>query len=215
MNSNGDEFGKSSLELDENSQNKSPTESPQTNGGINLQQYNHLFMQPPTHGSHGAGMIDPSPLIANDSIGHMGHDAEVAAGLSEQEMTGVPERSNSKDSTPTWHHPVQSTKDYFRDISSYFTPKFLSWMAISQFCVSGGVFTLVMSLSLPIFQQLGVSASRQQLYNTMILSPWAMKPFIGVASDLFPILGYNKRFFALYAIIIGLAGKIFYYAPNN
>ena len=34
-----------------------------------------------------------------------------------------------------------------------------------------------------------------------------MKPFIGVASDLFPIMGYNKKFFALYSIMIGLAGE--------
>ena len=33
-----------------------------------------------------------------------------------------------------------------------------------------------------------------------------MKPFIGVASDLFPIGGYNKRYFALYSILIGLVG---------
>ena len=174
MNPNSDD-NISSLEFDENSQNKTPTD--QTNGGINLQQYNHLFMQPPTHGSHSAGMIDPSPLIANDSIGNslghpVSHDADGAAGLNEQELTGLPDRNNPEKSTPSWHHPVESTRNYFRDISSYFTPKFLSWMAISQFCVNGGIFTLVMSLSLPIFQQLGVSASRQQLYTTMMLSPW-------------------------------------------
>jgi hypothetical protein len=195
-----DSSQKSSLEVDENSQN---------NSGINFQQYNHLFMQPsPQHGTHGPGIIDPSPLIAHDTMRNdtIGHDADGAAGLNEQEMAHLPDR-NDDDSMPSWHHPVESTKNYFRDISSYFTPKFLSWMAISQFCVSGGVFSLVMSLSLPIFQQLGVSASRQQLYTTMMLSPWAMKPFIGVASDLFPIMGYNKRFFALYSIIIGLAGE--------
>ena len=35
-----------------------------------------------------------------------------------------------------------------------------------------------------------------------------MKPFIGVASDLFPIMGYNKRFFALYSILIGLSACV-------
>ena len=38
------------------------------------------------------------------------------------------------------------------------------------------------------------------------MSPWAMKPFIGVASDLFPIGGYNKKYFALYSIFVGLFG---------
>ena len=63
-----------------------------------------------------------------------------------------------------------------------------------------------MSLGLPLFKELGIDASRQQLYMTMIFAPWAMKPFIGVASDLFPIRGYNKRYFALYSILIGLLG---------
>jgi len=63
-----------------------------------------------------------------------------------------------------------------------------------------------MSLGLPLFKELGIDASRQQLYMTMIFAPWAMKPFIGVASDLFPIRGYNKRYFAVYSILIGLVG---------
>lgn len=198
MNSN--EHSHSSLNV-ENSQN---TTQATPSIGLNLQQYNHLLMQPaPQHGTHEPGMIDPSPLIA----GHHSHGADGAAGLNEQEMANMPKDDSS---TSTWRYPVQSTKNYLNNISTYFTPKFLSWMAISQFCVNGGIFTLVMSLSLPIFQQLGVSASRQQLYTTMMLSPWAMKPFIGVASDLFPIMGYNKRFFALYAIMIGLAGEFCY-----
>jgi hypothetical protein len=40
----------------------------------------------------------------------------------------------------------------------------------------------------------------------MINLPWAMKPFIAVTSDLFPICGYNKRYSALIGIIIGVAG---------
>lgn len=79
-------------------------------------------------------------------------------------------------------------------------------MAIQQCFISGGVFALVMSLGLPLFKELGIDAARQQLYMSMIFAPWAMKPFIGVASDLFPIRGYNKKYFALYSIIIGLVG---------
>ena len=40
----------------------------------------------------------------------------------------------------------------------------------------------------------------------MIISPFALKPFIGVASDLFIIRGYNKRYLALLSILIGLVG---------
>ena len=38
------------------------------------------------------------------------------------------------------------------------------------------------------------------------MSPWSMKPFIGVFSDLVPIGGYNKKYIAVYSILIGLLG---------
>ena len=84
--------------------------------------------------------------------------------------------------------------------------RFLAWLAIDQCLVGGGALALVMAMGLPLFKELGIGAGRQQLYMAMIMSPWAMKPFIGVASDLFPIGGYNKKYFAVYSIIIGLAG---------
>ena len=58
--------------------------------------------------------------------------------------------------------------------------------------------TLLWSIALPLFKELDIDASRQQLYTTMIISPFALKPFIGVASDLFIIRGYNKRYLDYY-----------------
>jgi hypothetical protein len=101
-----------------------------------------------------------------------------------------------------------STILYFTNLSGYFTAKFLGWLGINMCFISGGAFSLVMALSLPLFKGLGIDASRQQLYMSLITAPWAMKPFIGVASDLFPICGYNKRYFALFAILIGMMGCI-------
>jgi hypothetical protein len=37
-----------------------------------------------------------------------------------------------------WYNPYSSTMMYFSEISSYFSGKFLSWLAISNFFVSGG-----------------------------------------------------------------------------
>mmetsp|Transcript_5975 Transcript_5975/g.13077 ORF Transcript_5975/g.13077 Transcript_5975/m.13077 type:complete len:673 (-) Transcript_5975:3-2021(-) len=109
-------------------------------------------------------------------------------------------------SSPSWRYPIRSTNAYFTQMSSIFSGKFLSWIAIVQFSLSGGVMTLMWSIGLPLFKELGIDASRQQLYMTMIISPYALKPFIGVASDLFPIGGYNKRYLALFSIILGLLG---------
>jgi len=97
-------------------------------------------------------------------------------------------------------------KIYFADLSSFFSWRFLSWLAIQNFAMYGGVSALVMSVSLPLFKEMGIDASKQQLYSTMTLSPFALKPFIGVFSDLFPIKGYHKRYIALISILIGLIG---------
>lgn len=65
---------------------------------------------------------------------------------------------------------------------------------------------LLWSVSLPLFKELGIDASRQQLYTTMMTSPFALKPFIGAASDMYPIFGYNKRYLALCSILFGFLG---------
>eukprot|EP00584_Thalassiosira_punctigera_P010189 CAMPEP_0172545526 /NCGR_PEP_ID=MMETSP1067-20121228/15424_1 /TAXON_ID=265564 ORGANISM="Thalassiosira punctigera, Strain Tpunct2005C2" /NCGR_SAMPLE_ID=MMETSP1067 /ASSEMBLY_ACC=CAM_ASM_000444 /LENGTH=646 /DNA_ID=CAMNT_0013332283 /DNA_START=106 /DNA_END=2046 /DNA_ORIENTATION=- len=145
--------------------------------------------------------IDPSPLIGE------GRDA----GGSDYSLSKKGSDAGNGDAlqapqAPTWRHPVASTKTYFEELSGFFSWKFLSWLAIDQCCISGGSFALTMAMGLPLFKELGIGASRQQLYMSMIMSPWAMKPFIGVASDLFPIRGYNKRSFAIYSIVIGLIG---------
>lgn len=176
--------------------------------GINLQ---HYTANP---ADDAANNIDPSPLIGDHEQSSADERDELEAGshdVGDSQQKASPMGDDADDAPhaphpPTWRHPISSTRTFFDELSGLFTWKFLSWLAIDQCCVSGGVFALVMALGLPLFKELGIGASRQQLYMSMIMSPWAMKPFIGVASDLFPIRGYNKRYFALYSILIGLIG---------
>eukprot|EP01082_Thalassiosira_pseudonana_P008245 g7384.t1.1.5e17418a g7384 g7384.t1 contig24:494641-496655(+) len=214
MPSSIDEDGQSSLELDDSSQTQPTPPSPQSSGGtgvgINLQQ---AFMFRPNDSiMHNAGTvaIDPTPLITYDADGGAGPTAISGDALFHEqgEVQNDKEQAADGDDDVSWHHPISATKSYFSTLSSFFSWKFLSWLGLINFAVTGGVFTLVMSLGLPLFKELGIDASRQQLYMTLIMSPWAMKPFIGVASDLFPIRGYNKRYFAIYSILIGLVGCV-------
>jgi len=46
----------------------------------------------------------------------------------------------------TWRHPYTKTKSFFTTLNGYFGWKFLSWLAIDQLFISGGVFALVMAL---------------------------------------------------------------------
>ena len=203
-----------------------PSAAANSPSSINFQQPSNNTTIPSMDDIH---QIDPSPLITSQGDGESSTQytddmTSYGESYSEQELinsqgaekpnAAANNNNNGEEphtlSPPTWHdtffHPFSSTKQFFTELSSFFSWEFLSWMAIQQCFISGGVFALVMSLGLPLFKELGIDASRQQLYMTMIFAPWAMKPFIGVASDLFPIRGYNKRYFALYSILIGLIG---------
>jgi hypothetical protein len=173
-------------------------------GGMNQQNYSPIIAPDAAEALN----IDISPLIDSDQ--HEEHDREPNNKLSSDRGEDSEHLNNEETlhapHPPTWRHPISSTRTYFSELSNFFSWKFLSWLGIVQCCVSGGAMALTYALSLPLFKELGIGASRQQLYMSMTASPWAMKPFIGVASDLFPIWGYNKRYFALYAIVIGLIG---------
>jgi len=138
-----------------------------------------------------AASVDPTPLLADPG--------GVGGGTGDDALGSNPPSIN-------WRHPFTSTRQYFVDLKGYFGWPFLTWLAIENCFISGGIFALVMALSLPLFKRLGVDASRQQLYNTLIFSPWAMKPFIGVFSDLLPTGGYNKRYIAVLSILVGFVG---------
>mmetsp|Transcript_6662 Transcript_6662/g.16413 ORF Transcript_6662/g.16413 Transcript_6662/m.16413 type:complete len:426 (+) Transcript_6662:509-1786(+) len=162
----------------------------------------------------GDGIIDPSPLM-NHGGGNNNHAFEQGAAMSVT-LTDFQKTSTDGNATTatnntaikpiSWRNPIQSTNAHLTSLSKIFTWKFLSWVAIDNFTLSGGVMTLLWSIGLPLFKELGIDASRQQLYSTMIISPFALKPFIGVTSDLFPMGGYNKRYLALVSIMLGVVG---------
>ena len=148
--------------------------------------------------------IDQSPLIGDDE-----HNAGNTNAIIHQ--NGLHEESTF--SANAYNHAPDpcvggSTKLYLSDLSQIFSVKFLSLMAIFGFFISGGSYFLVTVISLPLFRQMGIGASRQQLYTSMLRAPRAMKPFIGVVSDLFPVLCYNKRYYAMFAILIGISASL-------
>jgi hypothetical protein len=174
--------------------------------GINLQQYNTSSTM-----NSAPVAIDQSPLIedyeyAPHDAGEIFYDAPKGSSASRDDDAEDGAAAPHAPHVPTWRHPYSSMRSFFVELSGSFSANFLSWLAINNCFVTGGAFTLVVSTSLPLFKGLGIGASRQQLYMSMISAPWAMKPFIGVASDLFPVCGYNKRYFALLAVLVGLAG---------
>ena len=76
--------------------------------------------------------IDPSPLIGTAD--------------STSQKSAADDTANLQSPTTIFRHPVKSTITFFTTLSGYFGWQFLSWLAIEQLFISGGVFALVMAL---------------------------------------------------------------------
>jgi hypothetical protein len=121
------------------------------------------------------------------------------------------EQSASSDSLQHHCHAnpiLVGINTYLSRLSNAFTYQFLSWLTVQHFTLNGGVMPLLWSITLPLFKGLGIDASRQQLYTTVMTSAFALKPFTGIASDLLYIRGYNKKYLALISIVIGFCGAL-------
>ena len=111
--------------------------------------------------------IDPSPLIVDEDGHNLSPDSQ--RDNPSVSLNGV-QTSPDGDATFSWRlQPLRSTTAYFSLLSSIFSRKFLSWLAISYFTLHGGIMTLLWLLPLPLFTDLGIGASRQQLYTTVII----------------------------------------------
>lgn len=94
-------------------------------------------------------------------------------------------------------------RSYFARLLYMCHLRFLLFLIISQFLVKGVLYRMTMSSMLPIFKQLGIGASDLQIYMAVAMSPWTLKPLVGVLSDVLVIRGYHKRYWLLQAALVG------------
>lgn len=66
---------------------------------------------------------------------------------------------------------------------------FLGALISTHFAIKGVFMGIAASLALPFFKELGVTGDRYHDYMTVAMLPWACKPFFGLISDSFYILG--------------------------
>jgi len=104
--------------------------------------------------------------------------------------------------------PFELARDYFKRLYEICQWKFLAYLLISQFIIKGLMYKMVMGSILPVFKNLGMDAGELQIYMTITMSPWTLKPLIGLLSDLVSIWYYHKRFWLVQGILTGIAGSL-------
>jgi len=93
-----------------------------------------------------------------------------------------------------------------KDIRETYGLRF-SWMvSVYAFGLRGLGNSAFGGVLLPYFRALGVQGSQFQLALVVAKTPWSMKGWLGMMSDVVPICGYHKRYYMIIACILGLCG---------
>lgn len=82
------------------------------------------------------------------------------------------------------------------------------FLIFSQFALKGILYMLTKRIMLPLFKNaLGLEANAFAIWEMIAMLPWAIKPILGLFSDIFIIGGYHKRYWLFLAYIVGVAGS--------
>lgn len=95
--------------------------------------------------------------------------------------------------------------DWMTILSHHFGYKLLCLLFVVQHLLKGFANSFMAMGEPYLFKSYGVPAPRMQVYQGVTGLPWAMKPIIGLVSDIFPIFGYNK---APYMFLVSALGAL-------
>lgn len=99
-------------------------------------------------------------------------------------------------------------KSQFYQLKEALTLKFIFLLFITQCFIKGIVFVIFTSGVFPLLKEMNIDAVHIQIYGAIAMSPWTIKPLIGILSDLIAFNGLHKRWWMLFSVIIGIVGAI-------
>jgi hypothetical protein len=141
----------------------------------------------------------------------MMNDVEEREGLIGGDKTATSEQRN--DENVGKESLVESILDspnalirWYQMLVEQFGMKLIVLLFTSQHMVKGLANSLSGEATRWIFKSYNVPGPHMQVYGGVIGLPWALKPIIGMVSDIVPIQGYNKAPYILVSSILGVVG---------
>jgi len=86
--------------------------------------------------------------------------------------------------------------------------KFLAMLACSQWLVKGMVWGFSLTTMDFLLRDYSVPGPKIQVYRTVAMLPWAMKPLFGLISDALPICGYRKAPYIMVTSLIAVLAHL-------
>lgn len=131
-------------------------------------------------------------------------EVEEAAGAPRETDLMLPE---GKDSF-TKSHIQFGCMEWLGNLKFQFGHQLIILLFLVQHVLKGFVDSFSKAADPYLYKMYNVPAPTMQIYSTVTSLPWAMKPAIGLISDVLPIMGYNKAPYFLIASVLGVTGYI-------
>ena len=91
----------------------------------------------------------------------------------------------------------RTPREYWRQLTTNWPPKFIAYLAFVYFFVKGLAFQAATAAQLPLYKdQFNVDAVDYQRFGNVANMGFALKPLVGALSDVIPIRGFRKRYYA-------------------
>lgn len=123
-------------------------------------------------------------------------------------ITGDGDRDGPESDGSVNYYNTNPVFRYFQRLIEICSLQYLLYFAIIQLVTCGVFISLVGSLFLPLFKQLGIDAATEQVLVLVCWMPYSMGPLFGVVSDVVPLNGYHKKYWCASAIIVSALGCI-------
>jgi len=95
---------------------------------------------------------------------------------------------------------------FMSDLTNQVGYKLLVLLFSTQHLLKGFVNSFAGAAVPYLYKSYHVTGPQVQIYSSVTSLPWALKPVIGLVSDVFPIFGYNKAPYVLLSTIGGVIG---------
>lgn len=95
--------------------------------------------------------------------------------------------------------------EWLGNLVGHFGFQLLFLLFVVQHLLKGFVVSFSSQADPYLYKSYGVPAPKMQIFTSVGMLPWAMKPVIGLVSDIFPVFGYNKAPYIVVTSIIGVA----------
>eukprot|EP00408_Alexandrium_pacificum_P035108 CAMPEP_0171276960 /NCGR_PEP_ID=MMETSP0790-20130122/64109_1 /TAXON_ID=2925 /ORGANISM="Alexandrium catenella, Strain OF101" /LENGTH=197 /DNA_ID=CAMNT_0011746075 /DNA_START=52 /DNA_END=642 /DNA_ORIENTATION=- len=125
------------------------------------------------------------------------------------ESTPLVEKDDKLSSGSSGSYCSLGLYEFIRTLSNHFGYKLLVMLFSTQHLMKGFALSFYGQATPYIYRSYHIPAPQVQIFSGIASLPWAMKPILGLVSDMFPVCGYNKSPYMFICSLLGTAAFLY------